>query len=58
LERGDFFVLWVSVWVFGKKKKPKTLEFIGFLLVGMEGLSASPSGCLRSAQRSLSAALP
>lgn len=33
-----FFALWVSKWVFGKKKKPKTLEFIGLFMVGMEGL--------------------
>jgi hypothetical protein len=43
---------------FWQKKKPKTLEFIGFFLVGMEGLYASPLACLRFARRSLSAALP
>ena len=29
-----------------------------FFVVGMEGLSASPAGCLRFARRSLAAALP
>jgi len=38
MERGGFFALWVLKWVFGKKKKPKTSVFIGFFMVGMEGL--------------------